>query len=197
MWDNELGFGGNGNTSVGDPVFDAHCVTDGPFARLEVLYFEHIYQPHCLLRGFDKRLADFGQALRPEALQKLLSSPDYDSLNLGLEDGPHVAIPKSINGDFSLHSAPFGTMSLAPQVVSSKVTLDPVFFLHHTQLDRMWWRWQQMDITKRSQEYNGLSEKDSSQQASLGDKLWMGGLAADIKVIDIMDTRCDKLCYTY
>ena len=54
-----------------------------------------------------------------------------------------------------------------------------------------------MDITKRLQEYKGLSENDSSQQASLGDMLGMGGLAPDIKVIDIMDTHCAQLCYTY
>ena len=82
-------------------------------------------------------------------------------------------------------------------MASSNMTLDPVFFLHHTQLDRMWWRWQHMDITKRLQEYKGLSENDSSQQASLGDMLGMGGLAPDIKVIDIMDTHCAQLCYTY
>lgn len=41
----------------------------------------------------------------------LLLSPDYNGLNLGLEHGPHVAIPKSINGDFSLHTAPFGESS--------------------------------------------------------------------------------------
>ena len=108
VWDTTTGFGGNGNTSVGHPIFDAYCVTEGPFGRLEVPYFEHIYQPHCLLRGFDEHLTDFRTELKPEALEKLLLSEDYDTINLGLEHGPHIAIPKSINGDFSLHTAPSG-----------------------------------------------------------------------------------------
>ena len=113
MSDNKLSFRKIGNTSVGNPVFDAHRVTEGPFAGLELLHFEHIFKPHCLLGGFDKRLADFEQALRPETLQKLLSSTDYKPLSLGLEDGPHITILKSINGDFSLHTVPFGTIFLA------------------------------------------------------------------------------------
>ena len=108
IWDTETGFGGNGNVNLGSPVFDAHCVTEGPFALLDVPYFEDIYKPHCLLRGFDKNLAKFRQDLHPDALDKLLLLDDYNTLNLGLENGPHVAIPKSINGDFSLHTAPFG-----------------------------------------------------------------------------------------
>jgi len=51
VWDTVTGFGGDGNTSVGRPVFNAHCVTEGPFAGLEVPYYEHIHQRHCLLRG--------------------------------------------------------------------------------------------------------------------------------------------------
>ena len=108
VWNVETGFGGNGNFSVGHPVLKAHCVTEGPFAGLEVLYFENIYQPHCLLRGFDKPPKSFRRELQPKALLKLLLSPDYDSINLGLEHGPHNAIPRSINGDFSLQMAPFG-----------------------------------------------------------------------------------------
>lgn len=33
---------------------------------------------------------------------------DYEAFNLELEDGPHVAIPRSIRGDFSLLTAPSG-----------------------------------------------------------------------------------------
>ena len=38
IWDDTLGFGGNDNMSVGPISCNAHCVTDGPFGGLEVLY---------------------------------------------------------------------------------------------------------------------------------------------------------------
>ncbi|KAL8710083.1 MAG: hypothetical protein Q9225_007361, partial [Loekoesia sp. 1 TL-2023] len=172
VWDDKTGFGGTGNASTGTPIFKAYCVTEGPFAGLEVPYFEDIYKPHCLLRGFDGNLKDFRERIHPGALMDLLLSPDYSSLNLGLEHGPHVAIPQSVNGDFSLHTAPF----------------DPVFFLHHTQLDRMWWRWQHAMPEKRTEEYAGKASTDSNKKATLADMLYMGGLAPDIRVSDIMNT---------
>lgn len=99
---------------IGRPIFGGYCVTEGPFAGLEVPYFEHIYQPHCLTRGFEsgERLISLRGDLKPEALNKLLQLSDYNSFNLGLENGPHVAIPRSVNGDFSLHTAPAGNISL-------------------------------------------------------------------------------------
>lgn len=111
VWDINTGFGGTGDVRHGPPVFKAYCVTEGPFAKLEVLYFEDVHKPHCLLRGFDENLEEFRQDLNPESLMTLLLSPDYQSINLGLEHGPHLAIPKSVNGDFSLHTAPFGNLS--------------------------------------------------------------------------------------
>lgn len=99
--------------SLGHPILNAYCVTEGPFARLEVPYFEHMYQPHCLLRGFesDEKLMALRIALKPETLSEMLQLSEYNSLNLGLENGPHNAIPRSINGDFSLQTAPSGKMS--------------------------------------------------------------------------------------
>ena len=44
----------------------------------------------------------------PAALEGLLRIDDYGSFNLGLEDGPHIAIPRSVREDFSLLTAPSG-----------------------------------------------------------------------------------------
>jgi len=199
LWDIKTGFGGSGNVGVGSPVFEAHCVTEGPFANLEIPYLEDIYEPLCLLRGFEETHEELRQELKPERLMKLLLPPDYRSINLGLEHGPHVAIPKSINGDFSLHTAPFGKQnSDSRQMRYGLISFtDQVFFLHHTQLDRMWWRWQQIDLAKRATEYIGKAVTDSSDKASLEDSMPMGGLASDIKLLEIMSTESDLLCYRY
>jgi len=61
----------------------------------------------------------------------------------------------------------------------------------------MWWRWQQFDLAKRTTEYIGKAATDSRDKASLEDSMPMGGLAADIKVLEVMSTESDLLCYRY
>lgn len=110
VWDPILGFGGDGDGKDTESIH-GHCVTDGPFARLKVLYVEKFPYPHCLSRGFARgeNLTRFSAALEPTALDDLLGTPDYASFNLGVEDGPHLSIPRSIHGDFSTVTAPAGS----------------------------------------------------------------------------------------
>jgi tyrosinase len=77
---------------------------------------------------------------------------------------------------------------------------DPIFFLHHTQIDRLWWLWQQQNPRNRTFAYNGFHNTDDGSQGpavTLNDVLPMGGLAADGIVRDYMDIKGGKLCYTY
>jgi tyrosinase len=83
---------------------------DGPFANTTVPFLDDENRPHCLSRGFETGdgLLDHGRWFNPLALEKLLLHSDYEAFNLGLENGPHNAIPRSIQGDFLLLTAPFG-----------------------------------------------------------------------------------------
>jgi tyrosinase len=73
---------------------------------------------------------------------------------------------------------------------------DPLFFLHHGQVDRLWWLWQQQDKS-RLREYSGSSGIRLKEDAQLDDVLPMYGLAPDRPVSDIMDTEAGILCYRY
>ena len=73
--------------------------------------------------------------------------------------------------------------------------VDPVFFLHHTQLDRLWRLWQERDLDKHLWQYDGYASHKSEEEASLDDVIPMGGLGPDVFVKDIMDTRAGMLCY--
>lgn len=100
IWDDIDDFGGNDNATAGDasdidPDFTGYCVDDGPFAGLEVLHVGADYKPHCLARNF-QNITNSQKAhhyLQPEALKKLLEEADYESFNLKVDDGPHLAIP--------------------------------------------------------------------------------------------------------
>ena len=64
-------------------------------------YLDADYVPHCPSRGFEngRELVGNGSWFKPAALEALLRVDDYEAFNLGLEDGPHIAIPRSIRGD--------------------------------------------------------------------------------------------------
>jgi tyrosinase len=75
----------------------------------------------------------------------------------------------------------------------------PIFFLHHVQLDRLWWEWQQEDPANRLTEYAGeaFSNTGPERLGTLDDHLMFMGLWDDVKVSKVMRTDTDFLCYRY
>jgi tyrosinase len=138
---------------------------------------------NCLSRNFANHtgLAHFnGAAFRAEYVNQILAIDDYISFLLAVEAGPHDAVPIGLGGDFKSMTAP----------------TDPIFFLHHSQLDRLWWIWQRMKPDRRYA-YNGAASRSSNATASLEDTLFFKGLDLDVKVADIIDTQGGILCYEY
>lgn len=80
---------------------------------------------------------------------------------------------------------------------SLTISSDPIWFLHHSQLDRLWWRWQQTDRQQRLWEYSGKANNDTDAAASLRDVLDYGSFVPGIRVEQVMDTASDLLCYRY
>ena len=78
--------------------------------------------------------------------------------------------------------------------------IDPVFFLHHAQLDRLWWMWQELDPEHRYNEFEGPKEDfrhKGTEKSSLEDPLYTGILGEDIRVKDIIRVDRGLLCYRY
>ncbi|KAI2618482.1 putative tyrosinase [Hypoxylon sp. NC1633] len=184
IWSATEGFGGNGNMDLPTTVGDGRCVQEGPFAGLQVQYYDEDWNPHCLSRGFlTGEVQDhFGaQRLNSSAIAAVLDEPDYYKFVLRLEDGPHLAIPIIVRGDFLRFTAPN----------------DPVFILHHGQIDRLWWKWQSRDPEARMLAYSGPSRHNSSIAAQLTDPIEMVGLAPSIPVSSVMNINNGILCYEY
>ncbi|KAH8178615.1 common central domain of tyrosinase domain-containing protein [Sarocladium implicatum] len=177
IFDSELGFGGDGDPKAGK-FGHGHCVTDTPFKNLKPLWLGTEYKPHCLTRSFNDD-GWLGHYISPESLADMLSSATYEEFYLALELKAHDIIPTGVRGDFMAFTAPN----------------DPIFYLHHAQLDRVWWLWQMRDRQRRTQEYGGVG--DRSMNVTLTDVLPLAGLDADLTVADIMDTEAGGLCYRY
>ena len=94
-------------------------------------------------------------------------------------------------GHFTYQGDPAGDLFTSPG--------DPMFWLHHAQIDRTYWMWQNQDMDKRLYQISGkVSFLDpNSRNGTLDDIIDMGVLARNVKIRDVMDTSGGTLCYIY
>lgn len=96
---------------------------------------------------------------------------------------------------------------------------DPLFFLHHTNLDRLWWEWQQVNLTARLTDMTGRNvplanflltnevpypsaavldyDGDSGNTTTLNHTLWMVGIIPNATIAEVMDLGGDLICAEY
>ena len=167
------------------------------------MFYDGEVQPHCLSRGFPgkEELEELGQLINPEAIKGLMKEKDYDKFESELEKRAHTFLSHSVKGDLSRFTGPNGKLVLIETLISlekyADSDLDPVFFLHHVNLDRLWYQWQQLAPGKGLNAYNGKASNHSEIAAALTDSLDMGGLSRNLQVVDVMDVNGGEYCYIY
>ncbi|KAH6583850.1 hypothetical protein BASA60_001221 [Batrachochytrium salamandrivorans] len=131
-------FGGNGRSSD-------HCVVDGVTAGWKIVYPTKQERP---LSDCVTRCNGFTSFYPPEAITGMLSQAQtYDGFRSALESGPHGVVHNQIGGD----CGDMGGMYSAN---------DPLFFMHHAMVDRIWARWQDQSGTPLCYTY-GPSASDA------------------------------------
>ncbi|KFA68304.1 hypothetical protein S40285_07211 [Stachybotrys chlorohalonatus IBT 40285] len=189
VWDPMTGFGGDGVSPDGSPF--SYCVQDGPFANIELRYWNNETRPHCLQRQFMAAIPEaglqemLGFAYDANVIAGIFTHSTYLDFKGPLEGSPHGAVHAGISG---------GNGDMGPMTSPN----DPIFFLHHAQVDRIWWLWQQ-ESPSRLYDYAGnlYPEPSTGMSAALTDIMPMLDLAADRTVEDFMDAGNAELCYVY
>ncbi|KAF9553546.1 tyrosinase [Agrocybe pediades] len=200
IWDPETGFGGNGvpgtytlppygNDSRIRPDEFVGCVQDGPFADYTLsLGPGKLVTNHCLVRGFNSTAARI--YLTASQVANTTSQISFEEFRIQLEGGSQTLDRKlhdsghtSVGGDMSnFYSSPG----------------DPIFYLHHANLDRIWWFWQNLkpahmyDVSGRSSAIAA-----SPPNVTLEFPLLMGNLGKTVTIRDVIDIHSDENCYTY
>ncbi|ORX96097.1 Di-copper centre-containing protein [Basidiobolus meristosporus CBS 931.73] len=155
-------FGGNGRE--GDS-----CVVDGPFA----FWRARNPRPHCLQRQWDSgdKISAFWS---PESINHFIGvSRSFDNLRNNIEPGPHGSVHNNIGGDFRYMTS----------------ANDPIFFLHHAFVDKIWADWQRSHRSMAN-DYGGVNLVDG-RNATVNDNL----PPFNTRVRQILNT--DNLCYRY
>lgn len=172
--DPEIGFGRNGD-------LQDRCIKTGAFATWQPQY----PFPHCLKRQWAEtnRIEVFSST---DFIQIIISmSKNYLSFAPSLEQIPHGQVHNAIGG-------------LAGDLTTMASPNDPLFFLHHANLDRYWAMWQASDPAY-VRDYAGVNfdgTPASASDALVGFKAKQkSGVVGPIKVGQVLDMS--KLCYKY
>ncbi|KAG2022589.1 tyrosinase central domain-containing protein [Coprinopsis cinerea AmutBmut pab1-1] len=202
LFDPVLGFGGNGvpgtytpptendgaRIPISPPAFTG-CVQTGPFAGIVFHVGPNVrFSDHCLTRNF----AEEGRRehLTPESIANISSQTTYDDFWNSLDGRPakpywrlHDAGHAMIGGDMSnFYSSPN----------------DPIFYLHHAGLDRLWWKWQNVHLPSRLCQMGGqASVSPPHGETTLDYDMSFADLAPTVRVGETMDLRMEPYCYTY
>jgi tyrosinase len=148
----------------------ADLITQNP----DIYWFQTIMQGNGFINGF------FGV----HAAGKF---PEWDEFPRG-----YVSQFSYILGHYTIGGDPGGDFFASPG--------DPAFFLHHAQIDRTWWIWQNQDLTARKNAISAtitLNNTPPSRNGTLDDWLEMGILGTGTEIKNTMFTTGGPLCYIY
>ncbi|ETS80056.1 hypothetical protein PFICI_07585 [Pestalotiopsis fici W106-1] len=181
------------------------CVVDGAFAnttlRLNQLWGVKNVTEYCLSRSYDDSYWAWANTTYSDAC---FAKSNYTEAWPCWSKYPHSSAHLAVGGTLEDQAASPG---------------DPLFFLHHTNLDRLWWRWQQDNLPSRLYEMGGRSipklsslvsygwlfpsdaimdyDGDAYNTTTLNHNLWMVNIAPNATVGDVMDLGGDLICAEY
>lgn len=114
------------------------CVPDGPFAGRNIslaLGATLAYDPHCLRRDVSPYIV--ARAGNQGVVNNALAAPDFYQFNRRVQGGLN---PDEMTLHASVHIGVGGNTGDIANVNSSPG--DPLFYLHHANIDRIWELWQ-------------------------------------------------------
>ncbi|KAF8907517.1 Di-copper centre-containing protein [Mucidula mucida] len=176
-------FGGFGKSED-----QGYVVEEGPFANLDLrLGPGNNNRQHQLARYFNQRQSRSSSSWYVSGVKRQTNFADFLSL---IRDTLHLAGHNGVGGGW-------GDMS---NVLSSPN--DPLFFMHHAYLDKLWTEWQGDDESRINDLEDAGNETQSEPETGYvatnpGTVLSVYGILPDTTVGEVARTTGGYLCYTY
>ncbi|KAF7137129.1 hypothetical protein CNMCM5793_007193 [Aspergillus hiratsukae] len=147
------------------------------------------YNPRCLMRSFNSAL--LRRFANADAVRRMLAAQTIQEF-LGVLD-PGTA------GRIGAHAA--GHVALGPTMGDVFASVqDPVFFLHHAMVDRLWGMWQVAGGPERRCALNGtgwMFDPPWATAVTVDTVVEFGILGSPRKIKELMDPFAGEYCYTY
>ncbi|CAL3967961.1 hypothetical protein PZA11_006984 [Diplocarpon coronariae] len=184
------------------------CVMEGPFKNMKVNLGP--VSPTLAAKGVVS--SSSSSAYNPRCLRRDITSwassrwsTDAQSTSLITQNTDIESFQTVMQGDFDrgfygVHTAGHFTMAGDPSGDIFASPGDPAFWLHHAQIDRTWWIWQNQDLGARQNAIGGtitLNNSPASRPGRLDDPITLGVNAPNITIGDAMSTLAGPFCYIY
>ncbi|KXH40506.1 hypothetical protein CSIM01_13881 [Colletotrichum simmondsii] len=204
VFDTKTGFGGNGEflpfnssgVSPQLPITDGKipstiadrsgggCIHDGPFFNMTIHMgpgASTAYHAQCVRRDFVPSY--FMSVASPEAVSTSMNHPDFGSFTRQTELAVHGAGHSGVGGLYGVLTDAYASPG------------DPLFYLHHANMDRLWWSWQSKNLSSRLTDISGpiiandwLNEK--GRNVTLDGTVFVGTTVnVTMPIRDVMDIR--------
>lgn len=221
IFDATLGFGGNGpwisyNASDANqpaaPLGDVPgrtgggCVPNGPFKNMRLRLgpgpdLSGSAGPVCLRRDFSPLIAT--KYFTQEKITKTLNQPDFGWFNIVLDGDERTALPPNFEYT-SVHTG--GHWSIGGsfgQITDLYISpSDPLFYLHHSNIDRIFWSWQSRRLPYRYTDISGPLvfgdyDNEVAGNTTLDYVIDLGTVNKNSTVGAVMNIQGSTLCYGY
>lgn len=78
---------------------------------------------------------------------------------------------------------------------------DPLFYLHHAYLDRLWWQWEQINATDRMFAMQGNTTVTEPPggfvEMTINYEMSVFGILPNVTIADVANIQGGYLCYDY
>lgn len=197
------------------------CIHTGPFVNFSSSFGPHNFvgynpNPDCLRRDFSPE--SFRGLTNPESIALGMSQPDFGWFSITSEPTFHAGGHMGIGGLYGHMTDKWASRKFtyrqrpakrAPshntliRMLTNPTAADPLFWLHHGNVDRAWWSWQQRDLENRVNDISGpLINFDYANEfggnATLDDIIYVGEtVRLETTIRDVMHIQKGPLCYVY
>ncbi|KAI2604552.1 Di-copper centre-containing protein [Hypoxylon fragiforme] len=197
----------SGGGGGGNPMFPGGsgggCVTKGPFVNYTVNFGPNTardplaYNPRCLKRDLNTQICAQWASLR-NTTETITQSPDIALFQANLQgdfrwpDARKWGFAVHGGGHFAIAGDPGGDFYFSP--------LEPAFYLHHGQIDRMYFIWQNLDWEQRQTMAGTITMMDrpASRNGTLEDVLDIAPVGESYRFGQLLDTvGGSPFCFVY
>ncbi|PLB48499.1 tyrosinase [Aspergillus steynii IBT 23096] len=183
------------------------CVFAGPFVNytvkmgpidapgVEPVADKFAYNPRCLSRDLNPTVMSTSVTFR-NTTEHILEYDDVAWFQGVMQHDPRYPAEGLT---YSLHGGGHIGVGLILGDVEASPS-DPMFWLHHAQIDRVWAIWQGLSPHKRVYQISGThthTNEPPTANMTLDEMLDFGFIAEPVKFADLMHIRSGPFCYEY